>query len=275
MTVLLGLSTALMWAFTDLCNTHMSRRAGEVAGAFWLLAIGCLPLLPVTLLVEDLPAHVEPRAVAAAVAAGVLNALGVLFLLRGLRTGSLALVAPLTALEGGVAAIGSILLGADTSVALGVGLALAVLGGVLAATGGPGGRTADGAVWGLLAALAFGGVLLLLEPATDLGELHATLLLRIVATLTILPIALRRRVVRPGLGIGRWALLAGTLDAAGFVFYAAAASRGPLSVAAVTAAQFATVGAILGLVVLHERLQRRQLAGIAVTLAGVTVLAVA
>ena len=38
MTVLLGLATAVMWAFTDLTNVRMTRRAGEIACAFWLLA---------------------------------------------------------------------------------------------------------------------------------------------------------------------------------------------------------------------------------------------
>lgn len=200
-----------------------------------------------------------------------------LFLLRGLRTGSLALVAPLAALEGGVAAVGSIVLRAEATALLGVGLALAVVGGALAAAAGSNGRrTADGAGWGLLSALAFGGVLLLLDPASELGDLHATLLLRIAATVALLPFALPSGALRGGAQrIGRLALLAGTLDSAGFVFYTAAARRGPVSVAAVSAAQFATIAAVLGFVVLHERLQPRQLVGIAVTLVGVTVLAVA
>ena len=148
-------------------------------------------------------------------------------------------------------------------------------GALAAAAGSDGRRTADGAGWGLLSALAFGGVLLLLGPASELGDLHATLLLRIAATAAILPFALRSGALRGGLGIGRIALLAGALDATGFAFYAAAARRGPVSVAAVSAAQFATIAAVLGFVVLHERLQRRQLIGIAITLIGVTLLALA
>ena len=276
MTVALGLTTALMWALTDLCNLVMTRRAGAYAGAFWLLACGLVPLAPAALLAEDWPAHVPADAVAAALVAGVLDGVAVLCLLRALAVGSLALVAPLAALEGGVAALGAIALGADTTLLVAVGLALAVAGGALAsAVRDDEGlrRTADGAVWALMSALAFGVVLLLLDPATELGNLNATLVMRIAATVALLPVALRRNVVRFDLGIGRIALLAGTLDAVGFAIYAAAADRGPLSVAAVCAAQFATFAAVIGLVVLKERLQPRQFVGIVVTLVGVTLLA--
>src|SRR5262249_3390420 len=112
-TVALGLTTALMWALTDLCNLVMTRRAGEYAGGFWLLGCGIVPLLPAALLAEDWPAHIPADAVAAALVAGVLDAVAVLCLLRALAVGSLALVAPLAALEGGVAALGAIALGAD------------------------------------------------------------------------------------------------------------------------------------------------------------------
>jgi drug/metabolite transporter (DMT)-like permease len=275
-TVALGLTTALMWALTDLCNLVMTRRAGPYAGAFWLLACGIVPLVPAALLAEDWPAHVPLDALAAAIVAGVLDGIAVVCLLRALAVGSLALVAPLAALEGGVAALGAVALGADTTLLVGVGLALAVAGGALAsAVRDEDGvrRRADGAGWALLSALAFGTVLLLLDPATELGNLNATLVLRIAATLALVPLALHHRVLRLDLGIGRIALLAGTLDAVGFAIYAAAADRGPLSVAAVCAAQFATFAAVIGLVVLKERLQPRQLLGIVVTLVGVTVLA--
>ena len=195
-TVALGLTTAVMWALTDLCNLVMTRRAGAYAGAFWLLACGIVPLLPAALLAEDWPAHVPADAVLAAVAAGVLDAVAVLCLLRALAVGSLALVAPLAALEGGVAALGAIALGADTTVLIAVGLALAVAGGALAV--GRAGRARRATHGGRrragrsLSALAFGVVLLLLDPATELGNLNATLVMRVAATVALLPVALRR-----------------------------------------------------------------------------------
>jgi drug/metabolite transporter (DMT)-like permease len=93
-TVALGLTTALLWALTDLCNLVMTRRAGPYAGAFCLLTCGIVPLAPAALIAEDWPAHVPADAVAAALVAGVLDAVAVLCLLRALAVGSLTLVAP-------------------------------------------------------------------------------------------------------------------------------------------------------------------------------------
>ena len=54
----------------------------------------------------------------------------------------------------------------------------------------------------------------------------------------------------------------GALDAAAFVSYAYAASRGPVSVAAVVAGQFSTLSAVVGIVLLRERLRPHQYVGI-------------
>jgi drug/metabolite transporter (DMT)-like permease len=65
----------------------------------------------------------------------------------------------------------------------------------------------------------------------------------------------------------------GAIDAAAFVSYSYAASRGPVSVAAVVAGQFSTLSAIAGIVLMRERLTPHQYIGIALAGAGTTLLA--
>jgi drug/metabolite transporter (DMT)-like permease len=68
---------------------------------------------------------------------------------------------------------------------------------------------------------------------------------------------------------------AGALELCGLVFFTMVLAMGPLTVAAVTTTQFGTFAVILGVAFLHERPRRHQWVGIACTLAGVTLLAVA
>ncbi|MBJ7333407.1 MAG: hypothetical protein JHD05_02135, partial [Thermoleophilia bacterium] len=67
----------------------------------------------------------------------------------------------------------------------------------------------------------------------------------------------------------------GLLDAVGFVCFAFAASIGPLSVASVTATQWGTAAALIGIFGMRERLFVNQYIGIAVTLIAVTGLGLA
>jgi threonine/homoserine efflux transporter RhtA len=62
-------------------------------------------------------------------------------------------------------------------------------------------------------------------------------------------------------------------DSVASLLFVAAADRGPVAVAGVLAAQFATVGVIVGMVVLKERLRARQWVGIVTVIAAVTAIA--
>ena len=70
-------------------------------------------------------------------------------------------------------------------------------------------------------------------------------------------------------------LALGVVDATAFVAYSWAASRGPVSVAAVVAGQFSTLSAVVGIVLLRERLRPHQYVGIALAGAGTALLALA
>ena len=66
---------------------------------------------------------------------------------------------------------------------------------------------------------------------------------------------------------------AGLFDAVAFLLLAVAISLGPLAVASVTIAQAGTMAALMGFIVLRERLRGLQVAGVVLTLIAVTLLA--
>jgi S-adenosylmethionine uptake transporter len=271
-TVLLGLIAAAMWAVTDTLNQRISRQAGALAGLWAVLAL-VLPLaLVLALAVDGVPTRDHLPALGAGFLAGCLDAVALGLLMVALRDGDLAIVGPLAALEGGFAAIGSLILGANLSTLELVGIPLAVVGGALAAMTGRS-KLDRGAAEALGAALIFAFVLLLFQPATHAGALTAATVARIGSTVCVLPFAVRAGVLRPAAPIARIAFVAGLLDLMGFAAYARAAHHGPVAVAAVAASQFATIIVAIGVIGFGERPRRHQWAGIVLTLTGVAALA--
>ena len=147
-----------------------------------------------------------------------------------------------------------------------------MLGAVLVALE-PGRRTAAGAPEAVLAAVAYAGVLVALgqSPLPDLTTVGIT---RATSVLLILPAFLLVREL-PKRANAYPILWCGLLDAVGFAFFAFAASVGPLSVASVTATQWGTAAALIGIIAMRERLFTNQYIGIAVTLLAVTGLGLA
>jgi drug/metabolite transporter (DMT)-like permease len=236
-------------------------------------------------------------------------------LVRGLRVGNISLVTPLASLQGAVAAIIAILLLSEPVTGLkAAGLALAICGSLLAAIGphAPDGQsakapatavadpaagvaaqapadavwparldrarrrlgTAAGAGWGLLCAVAFGIVLIFYGAVTSLSPLTAVAVSRVVSLLLILPLALRFGVHMPR-HLRPTALVSGALEASGFLLVVLALTVGPVAVASVLVAQFATFAVLLGLFVGHERPSRTQFFGVLCTIVAVTVQAMA
>jgi drug/metabolite transporter (DMT)-like permease len=271
-TAALGLSGAVAWASVDLLVVRLARGIGPLATTFWLLTVGALALVPIKVIADrGEPLFADARSVGFAAAAGVLDTIGFLALTRGLRTGSLSVVAPIAGLSGGIAAMIAVGLGERFGAATAVGLGIAVVGGVLTATD-RGLRSAKGAGWALLGAGCFGGLFAFIGEADGITPYESIFVARVVGVAMLVPLIF---LVRPPLprGADRIGLVAGLLDALGFVLFAVAAHRGPVSVASVTGAQVATMAAVLGIAVLRERPAWWQAAGIAVTAGGVTLLA--
>ncbi len=138
----------------------------------------------------------------------------------------------------------------------------------------PDGGTASGPAAGvgpaLLAAIGFGCFFVAMDAASTDDPLWPTLVLRITSTSLVVAAVLLVRPAFPRARTDIGPLLAvGVLDMAASGFYAAASSRGLVSVVAVLASLYPVVTVALALGFLRERISLFQTAGIVLALAGV------
>lgn len=273
LTVLAGLCSSAVYALSDMLAQGVTRRAGPLAVGLWVFATGTVVSLPAALLLDGPPSSAEQwRSAGLTALCGVLYVLGYGALLNGLRRGDLSLIAVLVALEGAYVAIFAVATGEPLSAPLGIALALAATGGVLAAFQGRA-ETAAGACWGLLSGLVFAAFFVLYDRADAIGWLSKVAFTRTTSLLVWAPIALLAGKASLQRELWPLAVGAGLMEMAGLALVAVAVSLGPLAVAGVSVSQVAMFAVLLGLVVLKERPRAHQLLGVVMALAGVTLLA--
>jgi drug/metabolite transporter (DMT)-like permease len=271
LTILLGLGAAVCWGAPDVWLAQATRKLGPLAVVFGSLLIGFVAIAPAAAFV-DLPAW-SADGVLLAVGVGAMTTLAYLVGFTAFLEGAVAIVIPIVACEGAVAAVIAIAAGERLSPLAAAFLPVAVLGVVLASMGRGGGRAA--VLPAVAAALLWGGILVLSAPVADeLGVYWAFLIIRASALLFTLPFALARHAAL--LWTTDWWRVAvwGLGDSAAYLLFVAAADRGPVAVASVLAAQFATVGVIAG-VLSGERPLIRQRVGIGLVIIAVTAIAAA
>jgi drug/metabolite transporter (DMT)-like permease len=274
MTVALSLVAAFVWTLLNYKLVPLSRTADPYMAALVMLLGNGILTLPLALAIDGVPGRSDLGPLALALLAGVFEGAGFLFFFRALKRGELAVVAPIIGLEGGIAAIAVFAFGERVGALVIAGLVIALAGGCLAASAG-GRRTVTGAAPAFGAAICFGVMFALYAGADELGPVSVVAGGRFSALALLGALVLRRRVPLPSRAVAGRLLALGALDAVAFVAYAVAADRGPVSVAAVVAGQFSTLSAVVGIVVLRERLRPHQYIGIALAGIGTTLLAFA
>jgi drug/metabolite transporter (DMT)-like permease len=233
-------------------------------------------LMAVLVAVRGTPPPADP-ALFFAPAAGVVGVLGLLCLFRGMALGSMAMVAAVSATGVALPVLMGLYGGDDPSGLQLTGMAAAVVGAVMAVrekgAGAAGVNIAVGAGLALGAALAFGSFFILIDLASGPDPLWAALLVRLSEGLCLLPVIL---VTRPALGAARCHLPAilgvGVLDALGVYAFSLATTQGMLSVVSVVGSLYPAVTVSLAAVILRERPQRVQLAGISLAICGVALI---
>ena len=289
LTVVLGLTSSLSYALSDMVSQHVSRGIGVVRVVFWVLATGVVLIVPALFIVEGAGWHGEGwRGVGFAALAGVLYIGAYSCLLAGFKRGDLSLVAALSSSQGAFAAVFAVLGGERMGLLMAVGLVLAIAGGVLAAVQGRA-KSAAGAGWALASGLLFALVMVAYDHADELTWLATAAISRAVSFALFVPIVAvvlvwERRAAAPARRPPRglllpprllgFAVVAGVFEIVGLVLIAASIVSGPLAVAGVMASQFATFATVLGVVLLGERPRWWQLVGVALTIAGVSILGV-
>ena len=207
----------------------------------------------------------------------VLGTVGLAAFYRGMAAGAISVVAPIAALSAGIPVIWGVAVSGDRISGLqAIGFIAAVGGSVAASLELRPERTqvAAGVGWAMLAMLAFGAYYVPMHAASSQDWLWPAFLFRCTSVTIVVSLALVRGLRPTGLR-GHWpALIAiGFLDTGGNALFAAASSsHGLLSVVSVLASLYPVVTVLLARLLLGERVQRSQDAGVLLVLAGVVLI---
>jgi len=281
MAILGGFLAALSWATATLASSRTSRMIGPLSVLGWVMAVGWLAALVPALI--STPTTLDTDKVLGLIVVGLSHNIGLLLAYAALSVGRVSIVAPITATEGALAAVLSIILGETLGLPTAILLVVIAIGVVLAAVE----RAADrperagaapthnrrAAILAFAAALTFSIGLVGSGKLGAAGVPPAWVMLAsrsIGVLIIVLPLVLTRRfrLTQPALPL---VVLAGVLEVFGGAVYVVAATQ-DIAVAAVLSSQFAGIAAVAAYFLFHERLQRLQVAGVVLIAVGITVL---
>ncbi len=278
LSILLGLGSGVVWGTADFFGGLQSRRFPPLAVAFWSQLAGGLALLLILPLLGGSPTR---GAIVWGLLAGVFGGSGLVLFYRALAGGMMSVVAPVSACGAIVPVVFGWLLGEQPGT-LAYGGMLAALAGIVLVSLQPESGTRTGSRWvsllqALGAALGFGLFFVLVDRGADTPNASALWVIA-GARASSLPWlftigAISRDVPRwPGRSIVPIGII-GIMDTTANVLFALASAGGTLGVVAVLGSLYPVATVMLGRVVLQERLNRPQLAGVVLALAGVAMLA--
>ncbi|MFJ3726800.1 EamA family transporter [Streptomyces sp. NPDC090045] len=286
MTALFALATAVLWGLADFGGGLLTRRIPALTVVVVSQVVAVL-VLGAVVLGTGAWQEAGPQ-LWFAVGAGLVGPVAMLSFYKALALGPMGVVSPLGSLGVVVPVTAGLILGERPSPGQFAGIAVAVVGIVLA--GGPELRGApvqrQAVVLTLVAAFGFGSVMALIaEASTTLTGLFLALFVQRVTNVAVGGAALWARCRRgvPALPPGTgprilWGLLpalafVGLADVAANGTYSLAAQSGPVTMAAVLSSLYPVVTALAAFAVLKERLRSIQAAGAGLALAGTVLLA--
>jgi drug/metabolite transporter (DMT)-like permease len=275
--VVLGLLVAVAYGTGDFFGGFASKRNAAVLVVALSQSCG---LAGLALVAPVAGGEVLGRDLLAGAAAGSVGLIGLILLYRGLASGAMSVVAPITAVGAGVFPLAWGLLTGERPSALAlVGVAAALVAVALVSAVDAveeSSRPASAADIGLAlgAGAAFGVVFILLGSTSEDAGLWPVLAARVASvTLVIAAVVVTRQPRRPAPGSMRSIAIAGVLDVTANALYVVAAREGLLSLVSVLSSLYPASTIVLARLVLGERLNRTQLAGITAAIAGVVLIA--
>ena len=278
---LLALASAVLYGSADFFGGLTARRANTIATVVWSQFAGLILLL---LVLPFLPATtVSLRDWTWGFIAGLSGGIGVAFLYRALAVGTMAVVAPTTAV---IAAMIPVLFAFAIGERLrpltvaGVGLALVA---IFLVSRPPSSEKVDsegtrkglprGFGLALLAGLSVGIFLLSLARTGTAAGMWPLIAARISSIGLFLVIALvAKRTLRMDRSAAATATFGGALDMAANAVYMIAARIGPLSIVVTLASLYPASTVVLARVILKEHLSWAQIAGLACALLAVVLI---
>ena len=294
MATLLGLAVALTYGCGDFFGGMAAKRTATttvVVGSFALSAVALAVITAAWAVVGGLPSP-APHDIVLGVATGCMGPVALGFLYRGLATGRMSVVAPITAVVAAIVPLGWGIARGDRPSGLAIaGVAVALVAvALISGAPSPAEVTADDpaarrAVLGAFASGAgFGVIFVLLGSTSHHAGLWPLLTARVVAvgvTAAAMAVVVAVRGGPPSVlarlvperSAWRFVIFSGVLDTAANATYLAAVHRGLLSIVAVLSSLYPASTVALARVILHERFHRVQVAGLVLAAVGVAAMA--
>jgi len=287
LTVILGLTTSLVYGFADFFGAIASRKLSSVLVTAVAGIVGFFFLLT---MIPFFGATFSQAAVVAGIAAGVASAIGITALYASLAIGPISIISPFGAVLGALVPMTFGFFIGDRFGPLGW-LALALILVAVVLVGFVPGEdvrlpSAKGLALAFVAGAGIGTILIVLKFSPSDSGLASVLVMRVVSAglLNILLLAtwLRLR-SRNGsspksiiAGKFWWAVIAaGIFDSSANIFFTLALRSGSLSVVSVLTALYPLGTIILARLILKERIARIQMFGVLLALSGSAILGVA
>jgi len=273
--VALALAASACWGVADFTAGVKTRRLPVPVVVLVVQGVGAIWVVGAVVATgEPFP---DGAAVRASVLAGLAGAAALGALYQALAIGTMGVVAPISATGVALPVVVGVATGDQLSAVVSLGLALAVAGVLLASRERheDAGRASAGRLsiaLALAAALGFGAYFVLADVAADASVLWLLLLARLAVVPLLAALVVKGPAVRPVRGDAALLALAATLDVSATGLFALATTEGALSVVAVVGALYPVATVLLARVLLHERLQPVQLAGVAAAFAGVALI---
>lgn len=210
-----------------------------------------------------------------AVAAGLAGVVGISCLYRGLAEGRMGVVAPTTGVIGAVipVLIGFVLEGVPSREVV-IGIAVALVAVVLvtrAPTHDP--DRPSGLEWALASGLAIGVFNVCIGQLSPAGAFGPLAVLRLVQVIVLCGLIVAwRQPWRMDGWTARRLVPIGLLDVTGNVAFIMAAQAGQLAIAAVLSSLYPVTTVLLAIAVLHERMTRSHVVGVALTVVAIVLI---
>lgn len=269
-----GLASALSWGTSDFNGGVASKRSGLFGVVIVSQVIGLVLLIGLAVgFNEALP---PTRSLLWGVAAGVVGNIGLLALYRGLATGQMGIVAPVSGLMSGVIPVlmGVLTDGLPSGLRMaGFALALAAVWLVSRTDETLDFRLADLQL-PLLAGMAFGFFFVFIDLMSAEAVYYplATARVSSIVFLLVVMVVLRSFDGVPARASLPFVLMSGVFDALGNVFFALATQSGRLDIAAVLASLYPAATVILAWLILKERMTASQWAGVVLALVAIVMI---
>lgn len=278
MAAVLALLSSLLWGGADFLGGTVSRRrpAALVVGSSQLVGLIAIAVVAVAAGALGDDRGYLPWAVVS----GLAGLVGLVCFYAALASGTMGVVSPIAALGVVVPVLVGLARGERPATLQMVGIAMAVLGVVLASGPELSGRAgARPLVLALVAALGFGLALLFIAEGSRSSTLMTLVTMRLTSV-TVMAVVLAvavRRVDRSGMRLDRrdvaLVALVGLGDVAANLAFGLASTRGLVSVVAVLGSLYPVVTVLLARVLHGERLAPAQTLGVAGALGGVALIA--